>query len=164
MYTCRRKTNRWTFTTFMYLLDVAAYNSFVLFRIKNPSEFTANYNRQRRVHLEKLAIGLIQPCIEARFEDKKSKNFIGCQSPILKAFTKTGLNLLNRLGDSPNKSPTSDQKKTKKRCQICPYKINANKYGEFCTKCNISVCPIHRKDESVCNNCSKYTKLYVEQS
>jgi len=36
-YTCRRKSNRWTFNVFLYAVDVAAHNAYCLFKIKNSS-------------------------------------------------------------------------------------------------------------------------------
>ena len=32
---CRRKTNRWTFNIFMFLIDAAAQNAFALFKMQN---------------------------------------------------------------------------------------------------------------------------------
>ena len=55
-YTCRRKTNKWTTNAFFYILDVAAYNAFVLYRIKHPECLVKHgKNRCRRRLLEQLA-------------------------------------------------------------------------------------------------------------
>jgi hypothetical protein len=63
-FTCRRKTNRWPVNCFYYMLDVSAYNSFVLY--KNKNNVTENESRQRRFFLENLSISLIKPIIEDR--------------------------------------------------------------------------------------------------
>ena len=79
-YTCRRRTNRWSLNTFFYMLDVMAYNSYVLFRMKNSEKFVNDPKRKRRFYLENLAIDLIRPCIKARFEIFSLKNSTGCNS------------------------------------------------------------------------------------
>ena len=49
-YSCRRKSNRWPFTVMMFILDTAAYNSHVLFALKNAREPVANLQRYRCVN------------------------------------------------------------------------------------------------------------------
>ena len=67
-YTCRRKTKRWTLNAFMYLLDVAAYNTHVIFKLKNNDEFKRNRCGKRKEYLEKLAVDLMILQIEKRAE------------------------------------------------------------------------------------------------
>ena len=41
-FSCRRRTNRWTFNLFMYMLDVAAYNAFVLWSLTHQQQHQSN--------------------------------------------------------------------------------------------------------------------------
>lgn len=61
--TCRRKTQRWTFNCFMYMLDAAASNSFALFNLRTPNKENNDEFRYRRKNLEFLATDLIKPLV-----------------------------------------------------------------------------------------------------
>ena len=50
----------------MYILDMAAINSTVLFSLKNPE---LSHNRFRKIQLGKLAVSLIKPQAEVRLSD-----------------------------------------------------------------------------------------------
>ena len=43
LYSCRRKTNRWTMNCLYYLIDLAASNAFILFALKKISK-TRHYS------------------------------------------------------------------------------------------------------------------------
>ncbi|KAM3924560.1 piggyBac transposable element-derived protein 4-like [Leptodactylus fuscus] len=47
-YTCKRKTNRWPMILFYNILDVSAYNAFVLWREIDP-----DWNRNKLTHIRK---------------------------------------------------------------------------------------------------------------
>lgn len=64
-YSCRRKTSRWPLALFFNLLDVSAYNAFVLWKSVSP-EWESNKNYKRRVFLEELGHTLVTPAIERR--------------------------------------------------------------------------------------------------
>ena len=72
---CRRMTNRWTVNSFMYILDVSAYNSFVLDRLRNPDLYQKDFNRQRRFSLERLAVQHIRLGIKSRIDKCSLNNF-----------------------------------------------------------------------------------------
>ena len=98
-----------------------AYNSYVLFKLKNPSEFVVDIKRKRSYFIEKLSINLINPCIQARYERFEASNFSGCQSPIISSFRKIGIN-----------SPSSITSPSRKERRL--------ETGKHCTKCNEEFC------------------------
>ena len=55
----------------MYILGVAAYNSFVLDRLRNPDLYQKDFNRQRRYSLERLAVQLIRLGNKSRIDKNK---------------------------------------------------------------------------------------------
>ncbi|CAM4487531.1 unnamed protein product [Leuciscus chuanchicus] len=59
-YTCRRKTARWPMAVFYNIVDVSAYNSFVIWREVNPSWRQAD-SFKRRHFLEELGRALLVP-------------------------------------------------------------------------------------------------------
>ncbi|XP_026011711.1 piggyBac transposable element-derived protein 4-like [Astatotilapia calliptera] len=64
-YSCRRKTRRWPVALFHNMVDVAAYNAFVLWREIHPDWMPGKLNR-RRLFLERLGKALARPMLEAR--------------------------------------------------------------------------------------------------
>ncbi|XP_028428447.1 piggyBac transposable element-derived protein 4-like [Perca flavescens] len=64
-YSCRRKTARWPLALFHNILDVSAYNAFVLWRELRPEWLCGKLNR-RRAFLEQLGRVLVTPLIERR--------------------------------------------------------------------------------------------------
>ena len=61
-YSCRRRTRRWPLLLFMHLLDMAAYNAFVLFMITNPKYEEGKSNRRKLV-IQNLCLELIKALI-----------------------------------------------------------------------------------------------------
>ncbi|XP_035854995.1 uncharacterized protein LOC118494664 [Sander lucioperca] len=64
-YSCRRKTARWPLAVFHNILDVSAYNAFVLWRELRPKWMRGKLNRHR-AFLEELGRALVTPLIERR--------------------------------------------------------------------------------------------------
>uniref|UniRef100_A0A669CW59 PiggyBac transposable element-derived protein domain-containing protein n=1 Tax=Oreochromis niloticus TaxID=8128 RepID=A0A669CW59_ORENI len=64
-YSCRRKTSRWPVALFHNMVDVAAYNAFVLWREIHPDWMSGKLNK-RRLFLERLGKALVLPTLEAR--------------------------------------------------------------------------------------------------
>ena len=58
-FTCCGKTPRWTTNAFYFILDVAVYNGFVLFSMKNAQQVASNRHRQRRLSIQKWAAQLM---------------------------------------------------------------------------------------------------------
>ena len=62
-FSTKRKTNRWPVALFYNMLDIAAYNSFLLYKTKHP-EFVLAYKKQaRREFLKLLSEELLNPNI-----------------------------------------------------------------------------------------------------
>ena len=85
LYSCRRKTNRWTMNCFYYLIDLAASNAFILFAMNknNKNETLLNdVSRQRRKSIEQLAFELVSKKIKSRAVQLGSNNFQGVHSDL----------------------------------------------------------------------------------
>ncbi|XP_053175982.1 piggyBac transposable element-derived protein 4-like [Scomber japonicus] len=65
VYSCKRMTARWPLTVFYNMLDVSAYNAFVLWREIDPSWNQGKCHR-RRLFLEELGRDLVAPLIRRR--------------------------------------------------------------------------------------------------
>ena len=74
-FTCRRKTNRWTLNTFFYILDVIAYNGYVMFKIKFPQNFIKDSKRKRIGWLINLAHSLIKPLCRCSISSSEKNEF-----------------------------------------------------------------------------------------
>ncbi|XP_055079099.1 piggyBac transposable element-derived protein 4-like [Periophthalmus magnuspinnatus] len=68
-YSCRRKTCRWPMVIFHNMIDVSAYNAFVLWRELNPTWMPGKRNR-RRLFLEQLGRALVGPSVIRRIKGK----------------------------------------------------------------------------------------------
>ncbi|KAK7130495.1 hypothetical protein R3I93_019983 [Phoxinus phoxinus] len=64
-YTCRRKTARWPMAVFYNIVDVSAYNAFVIWREVNPT-WRQTDSFRRRHFLEELGRALVCPLIQSR--------------------------------------------------------------------------------------------------
>ncbi len=134
-FTCRRKTNRWTFNVFLYLLYVGAHNAYCLFKIKNKT--IVDKKRDRRKQLESLALSLIDPQIKNRAEDL-SRNSAGTNSAIKESIRRSG-HEVNKLKAA---TATVDPKK-RSRCYV---RWKSVKTAKICNCCNKHVCKNHCKE------------------
>jgi hypothetical protein len=153
-FTCRRKTNRWTFTFFMFLIDTLAYNSFVLYQIKN----NLNFNKgMRQNSIEKLSCELIKPLIIERAAKFSSNDFRGAQQHVQEAISKCGISI-DHFGES-SEQPRVSQKR--KRCYQCP-RLDDKKHKSWCIKCENTVCNNHAfiYKSSLCCKCFESGELY----
>lgn len=64
-YSCRRMTARWPLVIFFNIIDVSAYNAFVLWSDINKDWNSGKLSR-RRIFLEQLGYELVKPHIERR--------------------------------------------------------------------------------------------------
>ena len=71
------------------MLDVMAYNAFVLFKIKNPEKFIKNAKRTRCGYLIQMAHDLIQPCIDARYSKLNETNFVCIHRSVIQSLELT---------------------------------------------------------------------------
>ncbi|XP_031139747.1 uncharacterized protein LOC116039112 [Sander lucioperca] len=81
-YSCRRKTTRWPLAVFHNILDVSAYNAFVLWRELRPQWMRGKLYR-RCVFLEQLGRALVTPLIERRSRLPRTEAPLGTCVPSL---------------------------------------------------------------------------------
>ncbi|XP_019210866.1 piggyBac transposable element-derived protein 4-like [Oreochromis niloticus] len=119
-YSCRRKTCRWPVALFHNMVDVAAYNAFVLWREIHPDWMAGKLNK-RRLFLERLGKALACPMIEAR--------------------------ALARGGGGGGGGRVAARVK-RRRCRVCPRskdvktKILCHECRVYvCTNCAVTYCP-----------------------
>jgi hypothetical protein len=146
----------------MYILDVAAYNSFVLYTIQNPEYLENDRLRKRRLSLEELSLSLINPLVENRMDYFSLQNFHGVKTHILESAKKTGYVIVRNHSPtaspiaSPAVSPNSSPRKSRGRCKysIC---LNKNKQAKICDKCQNFFCSDHCIVTTTinCTECSK---------
>ncbi|XP_070607652.1 piggyBac transposable element-derived protein 4-like, partial [Erythrolamprus reginae] len=142
-YTCKRKTNRWPMIMFYNIIDVSAYNSFVLW-----SDIDPNWNKKRlhkrRLFLEELGMSLIQPYLEARKYQPRCEEALA----IMQA---TQQHAQEETNPTPSTSSTPSTKR--RRCGLCP-SSNDNKTNLTCINCKKYICKAHTC--YYCIHCSKH--------
>lgn len=66
-YSCRRATRRWSLSLFLHLVDIAAYNAFVIWNTKYPTwEDRHKLQMRRKMFIGDLGIQLTKEHIDAR--------------------------------------------------------------------------------------------------
>ena len=85
---CQRKSRRWPMVFFENILDIAAYNGYIVVFTVNP-DIDRGKPQRRRLFLEKLAVDLITPAIEQCI-------WLSSQTPFLHHFQA----VLQKLGHS----------------------------------------------------------------
>lgn len=125
-YSCRRQTKRWPMTVFYNMIDVSAYNGFVLWCQINP-QWNAGKLTKRRIFLEELGRSLVEPYVQNRSRMPHCENAKRVVSQI-----------------QAEKSNTIEVNITKKRkrCDFCP-SSNDNKTNTVCCKCLKYLCKAH---------------------
>ncbi|XP_019220611.1 piggyBac transposable element-derived protein 3 [Oreochromis niloticus] len=137
-YSCRRRTGRWPLALFYNLLDVSAYNAFVLWKAVHP-EWESTKTHQRRVFLEELGHMLVTPEIARR----------PCAP-----HSKAAAAIVAEIQQSESESEYDPQQhvltpyKMRKRCELC---INRRRTATTCSSCGKSVCKDH--SAVVCVSC-----------
>ena len=126
----------------MYIIDSAAYNSFVLFAYGTEIK-----SRDRRKTIETLAKELINDCILIRINTMYCANYKYIQDSIIKNMIEIGF-VINK-----NKIVyENDEKPGGKKCFLCD-STNPTKYRKFCDKCQEFICNQHSSKITVCVNC-----------
>lgn len=120
-YTCGRKTNKWTLKVFMYMIDVAANNSFSFYKYLIDKMSRS----QRRKSIKSLAYSLMTPFIEERVKTFQTKNYKHVESNILLCIKKTGIEISKNEVKTDEATPL-EKKKTRPRCEKCPMILKIN--------------------------------------
>ena len=137
-YSCRRMTARWPLVIFFNIIDVSAYNAFVIWSEINKDWNSGTLSR-RRIFLEQLGYALVKPQIERR----------RCL-PRASTAAATVVKDIQTETDTP--TPPVDQTAGRKRgrCQVCPNR-NDSKTINTCVKCKKYVCKEHAC--TLCTSC-----------
>ncbi|XP_065683325.1 piggyBac transposable element-derived protein 4-like [Hydra vulgaris] len=133
-YSSRRKSNRWPFTMFCNILDIAAYNALILFLSIHPN-YKNGVSHRRREFLKELSKSLIK-----KFDANDNLPQIVASNNLGQVIVQN--NLLNQ--GQPN------QEQHIKKCYMCP-RVQDRKTRLQCASCSHSVCKAHSK--IVCNSC-----------
>ncbi|XP_061878322.1 piggyBac transposable element-derived protein 4-like [Entelurus aequoreus] len=135
-YSCRRMTARWPLVVFFNIIDVSAYNAFVLWR-----EISEGWNSEklyrRRLFLEQLGYALVQPQIARRVV-----------LPRASAAAVVIVEDVQREAHTSNPPVARGQKRG--RCQICSTR-NDNKTTNTCGGCGKYICKEHIR----CGSCAQ---------
>ncbi|XP_038576656.1 piggyBac transposable element-derived protein 4-like [Micropterus salmoides] len=140
VYTCKRKTARWPLVVFYNILDVSAYNSFVLWTEINPTYNQGKCHR-RRLFLEELGRELVMPLIKRR--------------QVLPRAPASASLVVEIQTDGPSTSaaaPTNPAAATRKRCRFCPGKSDL-KTSIRCQNCMANICKKHAITTTHCPSC-----------
>jgi hypothetical protein len=131
----------------MFMLDVGAVNSFVLFHQNKSNNLDCmnhvlDKNRKRTEFLNRLCFDLILPCIHERFLRITEMKFSGVHIHILES--------CRRLGIERPESFEPNQGQFRSSCKIRGCK---NKTSQNCFECNSFYCGRHSQKLSLCLSC-----------
>ena len=145
-YTTYRKTKRWPLAVFYNILDIAAYNSYVLFKLL-PSSTGFNLNhRARYKFLKMLGETMIKPSMVTR-----SKLATDLNLSTTMAFQAFNL----EVKPQGNQRKIAKEEVKKGRCHICARKKD-QKSRQKCSEFELNVCDEHSlKSSIVCLLCSE---------
>lgn len=118
-YSCRRMTRRWTMALFHNIIDVSAYNAYVVWRETHPEWMQTKRNR-RRMFLEQLGKDLVRALILRREHAPRART------------------AHEYMVDTQGADGGPSESK-RKRCQICPRARDA-KTRTVCRGCRRYIC------------------------
>nr|XP_023697146.1 piggyBac transposable element-derived protein 4-like [Paramormyrops kingsleyae] len=137
-YSCKRKTLRWPLVIFFDMLDISAYNAFVIWMSLSP-EWNRGKLQKRRLFLEELGKTLVRPQIGRRRHLPRT--------PVSAAIVRRiqeeddGATSCQITEPSPA-DPGIVAGNKKKRCEVCGPKMD-RKTQYTCTKCKKYICNTH---------------------
>ena len=137
------QTNRWRMALFSNMVDVSAYNAFVIFTDINPNYQKDKQNHRRRIFLKDLATALIEPHIQRR--------------SVLPRAINASLFVQKVQSSVPGTAQASVSQPASKRgrCFLCEYDVNGNKQSTKCGMCNKFVCKEHLNKLIICTKCEE---------
>ncbi|KAK3542374.1 hypothetical protein QTP86_025851, partial [Hemibagrus guttatus] len=132
VYSCKRMTARWLLTVFYNMLDVSAYNSFVLWREIDPS-WNRGKCHNRRLFLEELGRELVTPLLRRRQVLPRTPASARLVMEVLQGASTSAAAPLH-----PAAPPRPSAKR--RRCQFC---TNDTKTSTRCQKCDAHIFKTH---------------------
>uniref|UniRef100_UPI003AB0FFAC piggyBac transposable element-derived protein 4-like n=1 Tax=Centroberyx gerrardi TaxID=166262 RepID=UPI003AB0FFAC len=149
-YSCRRRTCRWPLVLFYNILDISAYNSFVLWTAMDPSWNQAK-TFKRRLFMEELGKMLVSPQMLRRQRLPRTPG-----AAAMVADLRDSVRASNKPTTCPRQEPlysgdNSDSSPSKARrwCEFCTGK--KKKIATTCIKCGKYTCKDH--SSSYCSSC-----------
>ncbi|KAF2885059.1 hypothetical protein ILUMI_04980 [Ignelater luminosus] len=164
-YSCRRSTRRWPMAVFFNLIDICAYNSYVIFCKTNES-WTAQHPKRksgRKKFLKSLGKELCKINMENR---SRYKGLNKSYAAVLRIF---GYNCQQgeaitrgsviKEPEGPATRAAIKKLPKKGRCFVCP-RSEDRKYMKICNQCEKYICPRHTASEEknivrTCSECNK---------
>ncbi|XP_049441552.1 piggyBac transposable element-derived protein 4-like [Epinephelus fuscoguttatus] len=149
VYSCKRMTARWPLVVFYNILDVTAYNSFVLWTEINPTWYPGK-PQKRRLFLEVLGRELVEPLIKRRQVLPRTPASASVVLAVQRRVSSTSAGASPSPSPSPTKAarpspikaPSPSPSAKRKRCRFCPSKKD-NKTTITCQKCCVHICKKH---------------------
>jgi len=141
-YTCKRPSKRWTVCFFWNMIDIAAYNAFVLWITANPT-WNSGKSHVRRLYLRELGKQLLAEHVSARLAQPQGKRRRIQESSIRAGM----LPVADQSAD--NDDPGAN---VRRRCRLCPRKKEM-KTPKRCDVCKSHVCRQHSVTLSTCPDC-----------
>nr|XP_033488734.1 piggyBac transposable element-derived protein 4-like [Epinephelus lanceolatus] len=155
VYSCKRMTARWPLVVFHNILDVTAYNSFVLWTEINPA-WHPGKSQKRRLFLEALGRELVEPLIKRRRVLPRTPASVSVVLDVQRGASSTSAGAspspsptkaarpspIKAARPSPIKAPPPSPSAKRKRCRFCPSKKD-NKTSIRCQKCCVNICKKH---------------------
>lgn len=131
---------------FYSLLDIAAINSYTLFKMNVP-KWNEGISNARKLSLHEIGLELLKPCVEERSRDLK-----GLQLPIICAMGEILGKTLEVTKTAADEEPTR-----KARCYIClknasnqRARDNITKTKLTCASCGLHLCKRHSESTILC--------------
>ncbi|XP_041850284.1 uncharacterized protein LOC121645717 [Melanotaenia boesemani] len=131
-YSCRQKTHRWTQRLFYHILDVSAYNAFILWMCLDPG-WKAGITNKRRLFLEELGKAMVTPLMQQRQRLPRNPTAIAVVNAARARY--------------PEDSAPITSSGRRRQCHTCRKMVS-----NVCCRCGHFVCKAHL--EVTCFTCS----------
>ncbi|KAM4052997.1 uncharacterized protein ACNLHF_005812 [Anomaloglossus baeobatrachus] len=164
-YTCQRMTRRWPIIVFSNILDVSAYNAFVLWTHIHQG-WNSKKKNKRRMFLEELERSLVKAHIDQRERVPRDPAAAALVRQLQSSTSASPTPTATQRASSPASSSTSSASTSttsattpvrppdskRKRCQVCPSNKDrkTNTSGFACKK---YLCKEHTQSVTFCHTC-----------
>lgn len=132
-YSCKRMTAHWPMVVFFNILDVSAYNMFVVWMEVNPGWKQGKFFK-RRPFLEELGKAMVPPLIQRRQHLPQTPSSAGLMRAI--------------RGAEARSTAARDRRK---RCNLCAPRYV--KTSITCYECSAYICKAHATTTMYCPKC-----------
>ncbi|XP_048874855.1 piggyBac transposable element-derived protein 4-like [Brienomyrus brachyistius] len=162
-YTCQRMTRRWPMVVFYNILDVSAYNAFVLWTHIHLG-WNSTKKHRRRLFLEQLGNSLVKEHIQRRERVPRDPAAAALVRQLQSSPSTPSAPSARRRTSGPASSSASPSSKStstaplrppdskRKRCQVCPSNKD-RKTNTLCFHCKKYLCKEHTESVSFCPTC-----------